>query len=179
MLGTAASQRTLPALIHAAAGGDFTGFVASDDGRAAPVADGLYLSIVCSEAQPRIPADVTSFTSGTFLGSYRIDQERAACAHWTSYPVPSGFYAAPPGGVPVLIISGSMDYVAAPEWGWEFCRTTRGCSFVTIPGFGHGPFDLDRWTGGDCFDQMASGFFADPRHADFSCVARMRPPAFR
>jgi pimeloyl-ACP methyl ester carboxylesterase len=180
MLGTASGQRAVPALIHAAKGGDFTGFVQSNAGASAPVAEGLYLSIVCSEAQPRIPVDVTPYTSSTFLGSYRVDQERAACAHWPRFPVPASFYSAPPDkGTPVLVVSGSMDHVATPDWGWEFCRTLTRCTFASIPDMGHGPFDLDRWTGGECFDRIAVGFLSDPAHPDLSCIARMRPPAFK
>jgi len=180
MLGTSTGQRAVLGLIHAAAGGDFTGFVATENGAAAPVAEGLYLSIVCSEAQPRIPADVTPFTSGTFLGSYRVDQERAACAHWPRRAVASSFYEPPPdNGIPTLVLSGSMDHVATPDWAWEYCRTRKNCTLVTIPEMGHGPFDLDRWTEGECFDRVAIGFFSDPTHADSSCVARMRPSPFR
>jgi len=179
MMGTAAGQRRLPALIHAAAGGDFTGFVSDSSGAAAPVAEGLYLSIVCSEAQPRIPADVTPFTSGTFLGTYRVDQERAACARWPHRQVPDTFYAPPRDEVPVLVLSGSMDHVATPDWGREFCDSRKGCTFLSIPDMGHGPFDLDQWAEGDCFDRIAAGFLADPRHVDTSCIARMRPPAFK
>jgi hypothetical protein len=180
MLGTTSGQRELPALIHAAARGDFTGFVATESGAAAPVAEGLYLSIVCSEAQPRIPADVAPFTAGTFLGSYRVDQERAACAHWPRHAVPSSFYQPPTdNGIPTLVLSGSMDHVATPDWAWEYCRTRKACTFVSIPEMGHGPFDLDRWTEGGCLDRIAIGFFADPAHPNSSCVAGMRPPDFR
>jgi pimeloyl-ACP methyl ester carboxylesterase len=178
MMGTAAGQRRLPSLIHAAASGDFAGFVADDSGAAAPVAEGLYLSIVCSEAQPRIPDDATPFTSGTFLGAYRVDQERAACARWPHHPIPDTFYAPPRDEVPVLVLSGSMDHVATPDWGREFCTNRKGCTFVSIPEMGHGPFDLDRWNEGDCFDHLAVRFLADPAHLDTSCVARMHPPGF-
>jgi hypothetical protein len=93
--------------------------------------------------------------------------------------VPESFYASPPDSVPVLVLSGSMDHVATPDWGWEFCRSRTACTFVSIPGMGHGPFDLDRWTEGGCFDALAAAFFARPGHVDSSCVARMRPPAFK
>jgi pimeloyl-ACP methyl ester carboxylesterase len=180
MLGTTNGQRDLPALIHAAAAGDFTGFVATESGAGAPVAEGLYLSVVCSEAQPRIPSDVTPFTAGTFLGSYRVDQERAACAHWPRHAVAPSFYQPPTdNGIPTLVLSGSMDHVATPDWAWEYCRTRKACTFVSIPEMGHGPFDLDRWTEGGCFDRIATGFLANPAHTDSSCVATMRPPAFR
>jgi len=66
-----------------------------------------------------------------------------------------------------------------PDWGWEFCRARHACTFVSLPEMGHAPFDLDRWTDGDCLDQIASAFLANPAHIDTACVARMRPPSFR
>lgn len=178
-MATATSERALPALIHAAAAGDFSGLLGSNPGGPPPVAQGLYLSIVCSEAQSRIPADVMPFTSGTFLGSYRVDEERAACAHWAHRAVPDAFYAPPRDSVPVLVLNGSMDYVATPDWGWQFCSIRKNCEFVSIPEMSHGPYDLDQWTEGACFDQIASSFLRSPGKVDTSCVARMRPPAFK
>jgi pimeloyl-ACP methyl ester carboxylesterase len=180
MLGAASGQRSIPSLIHAAAGGDLTVFVSTDAGASARVAEGLYLSVVCSEAQPRIPDDIAPFTSGTFLGSYRVDQERAACAHWPRHPVAGSFYDPPSdSGIPMLVLSGSMDHVATPDWGWEFCRTMKRCTFASIPEMGHGPFDLDRWTEGECFDRVAVEFLSGAAQPDLSCIRRMRPPAFK
>jgi hypothetical protein len=72
-----------------------------------------------------------------------------------------------------------MDYVATPDWGWQFCSVRKNCHFVSIPEMSHGPYDLDRWTAGECFDQIASRFLTNPARVDTSCVARMRPPAFK
>ena len=86
------------------------------------------------------------------------------------------YYSPASDGVPVLVLSGSMDHVAAPDWGWEFCRTRPARRFFSILDMGHTPFDLDRWTEGDCFDRIAAAFLANPAHLDTACVARMRPP---
>jgi pimeloyl-ACP methyl ester carboxylesterase len=177
MLTTAAGQRRLPGLIHGAAAGDIGALLSGGGG--APIADGAYLSIVCSEAVPRIPGDSAAFTNGTFLGDYRVRQERAACAQWARYGVADAFYAEPNTGVAILVISGTMDHVTSPEWAREFCAATRGCSLVSIPALGHGPFDLDEWTGGECFDRLAEGFLATPGRVDTACVGRMRPPPFK
>ena len=179
MLVTAAGQRALPRLIHAAAGGDFNGFFAAIGGAAVPVAEGLYLSIVCSEAVSRIPADSGRFTAGTFLGVYRVERERGACASWPRYELADNFYTPSRGGAPILVMSGTMDHVTTPDWAREFCRSTAGCTLIAVPGMGHGPFDLDEWTGGDCFDRVAARFLEDPRTVNASCIADMRPPPFK
>jgi len=45
-----------------------------------------------------------------------------------------------------------------------------------IPEMGHGPFDLDAWKNGGCFDDLAMAFFRNPAAFDDSCVRTMRPP---
>lgn len=88
------TSRRIPAVLHAAALGDFGPFVAAalpaGDGRDRG-ADGLYLSITCSEDTSRItPAEAERAASGTAFGPYRIDQQRRACSLWptTSLPRP-------------------------------------------------------------------------------------------
>jgi pimeloyl-ACP methyl ester carboxylesterase len=179
MLTTGAGQRGVPAIVHAAATGDFAPFAARASGPGPPFAMGLYLSIVCSEAVPRIPEDASPFTAGTFLGAYRVSQERFGCADWPRYAVPADFYDPLRTSVPILVISGTMDSVTTPDWAREFCSSTAACVGVNVPDLGHGPFDLGEWTEGDCVDRVTAAFFDDPRHVDASCVARMKPPPFK
>jgi pimeloyl-ACP methyl ester carboxylesterase len=178
-LTTAAGQRMLPAIVHAAAAGDLGPFVAAVSGPAPPFAEGEYLSVVCAEAVDRIPADASSATAGTFLGDYRVAQERAACAGWPRAAIPSDFFEPLRRSIPTLVVSGSMDYVTSPEWAREFCATTAGCKLIEIPDLGHAPFDLDAWVEGDCFDRVVQSFFTDPARVDGSCVPKMKPPPFK
>lgn len=178
-LGTAAGQRSAPAVIHAAAHGDFAPFAAAATAPSPPFAEGLYLSIVCAEAVPRIPRDASAETAGTFLGDYRVAQERLACSAWPRADLPADFYDAPHTSIPILVLSGSMDSVTTPDWAREFCAATTGCTLVSIPDLGHGPFDLGAWTEGDCFDRLAAHFYDDPAHPDAACVAHMKPPPFK
>jgi pimeloyl-ACP methyl ester carboxylesterase len=178
-LTSAAGQRAAPAVIHAAAHGDFAPFAAAAAGSSPAVAEGLYLSIVCTEAVPRIPRDASAATAGTFLGDYRVSQERLACSAWPRAELPADFYDPPRTSIPLLVLSGSMDGVTTPDWARQFCSETAGCTFVSIPDLGHGPFDLGAWTEGDCFDRVATQFFEDPAQFDAACVAQMKPPPFK
>ena len=139
MLGTAAGQRAAPAIIHAAAHGDFAPFAAAAAASSPAVAEGLYLSIVCTEAVPRIPRDASATTAGTFLGDYRVSQERLACSEWPRAELPADFYDPPHASIPILVLSGSMDSVTTPDWAREFCSATAGCTFVSIPISDTGP----------------------------------------
>ncbi|MEO8036985.1 MAG: alpha/beta fold hydrolase, partial [Acidobacteriota bacterium] len=121
-LTTATAQRRLPSLIHAAVAGDFGPFLKSLPKDSSQFAEGAYLSIVCSESVARIrSADVVPATTGTFLGDYRVQQERAACAQWPSHEMSEESYIEPRPAAPILVIAGEMDNVAPPDWGFEFC----------------------------------------------------------
>jgi pimeloyl-ACP methyl ester carboxylesterase len=178
-LVTAAGQRAFPAMVHAAFGGDFAPFLRNERKGPSPFAIGLYLTIACSEGSSRIaPADVDRYTAGTFLGDYRVRQELSACAEWPRYQLSADFFNPPASPTQLLLISGEMDHVMPPDYAEQFCSTLKNCHLVVIPDLGHGPFDLDAWTGGDCYDRIA-GRFLNEGIVDESCVKEMRGPAFR
>jgi pimeloyl-ACP methyl ester carboxylesterase len=179
LLSTAAGQRRLPEIIHRAAGGDFTPFLATVP-TGPPGAEGLYLTIACSEGGARISdADIRRHTAGTFLGDYRVSRERAACAAWRTYPVADSFFAPPAAAPPVLVVSGGMDHVTPPDWAEAFCSTLPSCRLLRVPALGHGPFDLDEWTHGECLDAVMIGFYEHPGTIETDCLRGMKPPPFR
>jgi len=179
LLTTTAGQRRVPALIHRAAQGDFSPFLDMVP-KGPPGAEGLYLTIACAEGGARITdEDLRRHTAGTFLGDYRVSRERAACAAWRTYAVPESFYAPPAGGVPLLVVSGEMDHVAPPAWAEAFCAATDSCLLLRIPALGHGPFDLDEWTHGECLDALMQGFYEHPGRIDADCLRGMKPPPFQ
>jgi hypothetical protein len=179
LLATAAGQRRVPAIIHRAAQGDFAPFLDGVPG-GPPGAEGLYLTIACSEGGARITEEeVRRHTAGTFLGDYRVSRERAACAAWRTYVVPESFYAPPAGGVPLLVVSGEMDHVTPPAWAEAFCNATDSCLLLRIPALGHGPFDLDEWTRGGCLDALMQGFYEHPGRIEADCLRGMKPPPFQ
>jgi len=178
LMGTAASQRKLPSDIHAA----HEGHLDQIEKRFAPdtsqFAQGEYFSVVCSEATLRIrEGDVPTMTAGTFLGEYRVRQELNACANWTKYDIAPSFYDPPKSGS-VLVMSGEMDATAPPDWAYEFCTKLPHCRVLLFPDLGHGPFDLDQWQHGECWDTIAARFLATGR-VDDGCLKGMKPPAFQ
>jgi pimeloyl-ACP methyl ester carboxylesterase len=177
--GTASGQRAFPAMVHAAFNGDFGPFLRLVPKGPSPFALGLYLTIACSEGVSRIPAaDIERYSAGTFLGDYRVRQEQAACAEWPKYDLPQDFFSPPASTPPLLVISGEMDHVMPPDYAEQFCSKLQNCHLLIIPDLGHGPFDLDAWTGGDCYDAITAKFLEDGI-VDDSCVKKMRAPAFR
>ncbi|HEX3108883.1 MAG TPA: alpha/beta fold hydrolase [Thermoanaerobaculia bacterium] len=178
LMGTAASQRKLPADIHAAREGRFEQIEGRFANDSSQFALGEYFGIVCSEASPRIrDLDVAQMTLGTFLGEYRVRQELHACGNWTKYDVAPSFYDPPQSGL-VLVMSGEMDATTPLDWAYEFCAKLPHCHVLLFPDLGHGPFDLDQWKHGECWDAIAAKFLATGRVED-GCMKGMKPPAFQ
>jgi pimeloyl-ACP methyl ester carboxylesterase len=177
LLATAESQRKLPADIHAAREGHFADIEKRFGKDSSMFALGEYFSIVCSEATPRIrDLDVAQQTADTFLGEYRVRQELNACSNWPKYDVAPSFYDPPKSGS-VLVMAGEMDATTTPDWSYEFCAKLPHCRVVLFPDLGHGPFDLDKWEHGECWDAIAARFLGTGRVED-GCAKGMRPPAF-
>lgn len=177
LMGTATSQRKLPADIHAAREGNLAQIESRFAKDSSQFALGEYFSVVCSEAAARIrDADVANATAGTFLGTYRVQQELDACSHWTKSPVAPSFYEPPKSGS-VLVMAGEMDATTPPDWSYEFCGKLPHCRVLLFPDLGHGPFDLDQWQHGECYDTIAARFLASGRVED-GCAKEMKPPPF-
>ena len=177
LMATAASQRKLPADIHAARQGSFAQIEKRFGKDSSMYALGEYFSVVCSEGSPRIrDIDVADATAGTFLGTYRVQQELGACANWTKADLEPSFYDPPKDGS-VLVMSGEMDATTPPDWSYEFCAQLPHCRVLLFPDLGHGPFDLDQWEHGECWDSIAARFLATGRVED-GCMKGMKAPAF-
>jgi pimeloyl-ACP methyl ester carboxylesterase len=181
LLSTASARRTLPAMIESAAAGDFGPFLNALPPDSSMFAEGLYLSIACSEGTSRIdPDEVGRFTSGTFFGNYRVKQQMQACAEWPLATVDEEFFEPLRSDHPVLVISGEVDQVTPPAYAREICAALPNCSLIEIAGMGHGPFDLDVWSNGGCHDEVIYAFFESgtAEGLDTRCVAEMKPPPF-
>jgi len=142
------------------------------------LAEGLYLAVTCAEDTPRISDEqVRSATAGTFLGRYRIDEQRGACAEWRVPTVSeeSGPDVRPQ--VPVLLLVGDLDYVTPEEWSREVASTLPRSRVIVVPGMGHAPDGLSNL---DCFDRISTSFLAAPDREtlDLACLETMKPPPF-
>lgn len=178
LLGSPASQRSIPVLIQSMSGGDLTRFrerfATSDSGA---FSEGLYLSIICAEDTHAIsPTERTTATTGTFLGSYRIDEQIGACKEW-KVPPRRLTYGAQQHDVPLLMIAGDRDYVTPVEWSRRVSAAATKHSLVIIPKLGHAP---DGLSGMECLDEMLAAFYkrANTGDVNASCVRKMTPPRF-
>ena len=176
---TDAGQRRIPALIHAAARGDFKPFIdATGPGGSSPIAEGLYLSIECSEGAPRIAsADIPLATAGTFLGRYRVDEQLGACRAWPQRQVPEAFFAPVTSDVPALFLAGGRDHVAPLRYARSVAAGFPRSRLVVVEEMPHFPVAMSNL---ECLDEMLLEFYdsGDAATVDISCVASMKAPPF-
>ncbi|HEX6199629.1 MAG TPA: alpha/beta hydrolase [Thermoanaerobaculia bacterium] len=119
-----AEANFIPPLVERAHQGDFRDIAAlllrlrRVIGASQALATGMFMSVTCAEDVPFIdPAEARRLAEGTFLGTYRVEQQREACAVWPRGEVPEGWTEPVRAEAPVLILSGYRDPVTPPQWG--------------------------------------------------------------
>jgi pimeloyl-ACP methyl ester carboxylesterase len=135
---------------------------------------GMYLSVTCSEDVAFIdPAEARRLAAGTFLGTYRVDQQVRACAAWPRGKLPADYLEDVRSNVPTLLISGVRDPVAPPIWGEQVARHLTQVTHLVLPAGFHGLPDA-------CTTRLMNAFVIQggPKGLDTACVAQMRPLPF-
>lgn len=172
-----ATSRRLPKIIDSASRGDFAPFLAlASDGMA--YADGLYLSVTCSEDVPRIAeSDVKRSAAGTYFGDYRIRQQQRACRNWPAAKLDPAFWDDVQADVPTLILAGYRDPVTPPTWSYAVASHLPHARVVLIPQSAHLPDGLSNF---ECWDGLSMKFLdgAELTDADVACVKNMSPSPF-
>src|SRR5215217_5270820 len=182
MLYTSGPASRVPLVIHLAAGGNF-----------APLAqtalryrmllvgsgsNGMYLSVTCAEDLPWIKAgEGERLAVNTFLGDYRLRQQREACALWPRAEIERDYAAPIRSDVPVLILTGEWDPVTPPSNGERVGKTLTNSLHIVVP---HGAHGFDGLEGIDCIDHIAMEFIerGTSKGIDTTCVKSIRRKGF-
>jgi len=134
--------------------------------------DGLYLSITCAEDVPFIAKDAAERDDPTYLGSYRVRQQREACGEWPRGSVFPKQFEPVRSELPVLMTSGDLDPVTPAANADELAKTLPNSTHVRIPFGGHSPSGL---AGLECLDDIKRTFIERGRveGLDTSCVSKI------
>ena len=177
---TAASR--VPVMLHLAAQGDFGPLVnQAIFYRRVLVgtgSNGMYLSITCAEDLPWIKAgEGERLATNTFLGDYRLRQQREACALWPRADVERDYAKPVRVDVPVLILTGEWDPVTPPANGDRVAKHLPNSLHVVVPSGAHG---LGGLRGGECILDLMTEFVArgTTKAIDTSCVKNIRRQGF-
>ena len=118
LLYTVPDANRIPAILHAAAAGDWKPLVLFSaqsriDSERFPFA--MWMSYVCAEDIPYIDErSERKLSERTLLGDYRVAQQKAACALWPTAHLPDGWDKPQHSDVPVLFVVGAQDIITSP-----------------------------------------------------------------
>ena len=140
--------------------------------------NGMYLSVTCAEDLPFIkPGEGERNAENTFLGDYRLRQQREACALWPRAEVEKDYGTPTRSDVPVLILTGELDPVTPPANGDAASKTLPNSIHIVVP---HGAHGLGGLEDNDCIDRLLVEFVerGTTKGLDISCVKNIRRKAF-
>jgi len=143
------------------------------------IAEGLYLCVTCTEDVPFIQTtEIESLTTGTFMGTYRVDQQKQACANWSKGIIPGNILEPVTSSVPTLILSGSFDPVTPPSLAREIMKTLSNSQLVEIPYMSH---LFDGLSNESCFDNLVIEFLAvrQKKLKSLDCIKAMMPGPYK
>jgi pimeloyl-ACP methyl ester carboxylesterase len=140
--------------------------------------NGMYLSVTCAEDLPWIrPGEGERMAANTFLGDYRLRQQREACTLWPRAEIERDYPQPVKSDVPVLILSGEWDPVTPPANGDRVVKTLTNGVHIVVP---HGAHGFDGLDGMDCIDGLIVEFIqrGTTKGLDTACVKNVRRRGF-
>jgi len=182
MLYNPVGASRVPLIIHLAAQGNFVPLTeAALRFRKLLVAtgfNGMYLSVTCAEDLPWIkPGEGERMAANTFLGDYRLRQQREACALWPRATIAKDYADPVRSDVPVLILTGELDPVTPPSNGDAVAKTLKNSLHIVVPHGAHGLGGLENI---DCILGITAEFVerGSTQGIDTSCVKTIRRKGF-
>jgi len=140
--------------------------------------NGMYLSVTCAEDLPWIkPGEGERMAQNTFLGEYRLRQQREACALWPRAEVGSDYASPVNSDVPVLILTGEWDPVTPPANGDRVAKTLTNSVHLVVPSGAHALGGLENI---DCIFQIGDKFIerGTMKGIDTDCVRSIKRKGF-
>jgi pimeloyl-ACP methyl ester carboxylesterase len=168
----------VPYIIHRASRGHLEeyGTTALNYGRGIrSLSFGMFLSVSCAEDISRIDAAAAKQASaGTLLGTYRIEQQIAACEIWPRATPDPARVTPLRSSIPTLLLSGEFDPVTPPKYAAEVARTLSNAVHVVVPKGSHA-----NATSG-CLERIMAAAVksASVRNLDRSCLGSLPAPQF-
>ena len=171
--------REVPFLVAQALAGDFSPFAEAAVRASRDIYSGarmgLHYAITCTEFVSRIrPEEVEPATRGSFLGSWRVRDQMAACKEWPKTNLPEDHFEPFHSEVPAVLVSGATDPASPPNWGDEMKSFMPNAIHLVVPGGGHTPEN-------GCIRSIKHELFRTgaTKALDASCIAKVQPEPFK
>ncbi len=169
------TQAMLPLLIHEAATQHTYQRLASQmlitaSGLTESIAQGMELSVVCSEDYPWFPPE-NDRDNSYLMGNSMTRATHIQCGLWPRGDVSPDFHQPVSSDVPTLLLSGEWDPVTPPEYAEEVKQYFSNSLHLVAPGQGHSV------TGRGCLGGLVSDFIiaASVDELETDCVAQLQP----
>jgi pimeloyl-ACP methyl ester carboxylesterase len=179
MLYDPAAEAYLPYIVERAYRGDYTPLAAMiqtvTSGIQSGLAMGAFMSYSCSDWIPFVtPEQIEYARDHTFAGDLRIRAQQQACATWNVPAMPPDFNDPVRSDAPVLMILGSDDPAAPPQYGEAALQDLPNGRAVLVKGAGHGADNA-------CTDRLVLAFLRADSAKDVNvsqCGASFKQPPF-
>jgi len=180
MMYRSGSAHEIPFLIEQAIAGNFSPFaeaaLRANRGIYSGAREGLHYAITCNEFVSRIqPNEVEPATRGSFLGSWRVRDQMAACQDWPKTELPAAYFEPFRLDVPAVLISGETD-ATGPNgmWGKEVASYMPNAIHLLVPGECHTPDN-------DCTRAIRHAMFRTGKTAglETNCMNALKRPPFK
>jgi pimeloyl-ACP methyl ester carboxylesterase len=135
---------------------------------------GVFMTVTCAEDVPRIDMEeARRAAAGSFLGTYRVEQQVKSCRAWPRGELPPGYADDVRSDVAVLLLSGFRDPVAPPNWGEQVARYLPNSRHLVLREGFHGEPD-------PCVVGIMNEFFrrGAVQELDLSCLESVRKAPF-
>ena len=182
MLYNPVAAARVPLVIHLAAQGNFVPLTQTAlryrKFLVGSCCNGMYLSVTCAEDLPWIkPGEGEKMAENTFLGDYRLREQREACALWPRATIAKDFPDPVRSDVPVLILTGEWDPVTPPSNGDAAAKTLKNNLHIVVPHGAHGLGGLENI---DCITRIATDFVerGTTNGLDTACVKTIKRKGF-
>jgi pimeloyl-ACP methyl ester carboxylesterase len=173
------TPRDVPFLVEQASAGDFSPFAEAglhaNRGVYTGARDGLYYCITCNEFVRRIkPEEIEPATRGSFLGSWRVRDQIAACKDWPKTVLPADYFQPFRLETPAVLVSGGNDSSSPPSWGEEAKSFMPNAIHVVVPGGTHTPEN-------NCTRSIRHELFrtGTTQGLDVDCITKGQPVPFK
>lgn len=172
----------VPLFLHLAAEGNYVPLAQAAlyyrQNLVATGSNGMYLSVTCAEDLPWVKAEeAKQIGANTFLGSYRYDQQNAACELWPRAMIDSKYAEPVRSDKPVLIMTGEWDPVTPPSQGDAVAKTLPNSLHIIVNDGAHG---LSGLQGIECLERLMTQFVerGAVKDLDTSCTKNIRRKGF-
>jgi pimeloyl-ACP methyl ester carboxylesterase len=179
MMYRSPSAREIPFLVEQAVAGDFSPFaeaaLRANRGVYADGSMGLHYCITCNEFVRRIrPEDIEPATRGSFLGSWRVRDQMAACKDWPKTELPADYFQPFRLETPAVLVSGGNDSASPPNWGEEVKSFMPNAIHLVVPGGAHTPEN-------GCTRSIRHELFrtGTTQRLNVDCITKVQPPLFK